>query len=210
MLIAGLVCAWLWTLNADVRTAQRIAEIARESEVEANRLARIATESEAKAKSSEKLAKDSAAKALLGYADRAFQERRYQTAAILAVESLDIQESAAGTAKLRSARANMLASLVWTSPSFHTITAVASGPQGKLMAAATGNDNVIRLWDIESRRAATRLEGHNGPVLSLAFHPSGNHVVSGSQDQTIRMWDLQTERLKWESVDWGSRILGGG
>ena len=52
VLIAGLIAAWFRTLNADVRTAQKIAEIARESEIEANRLANLAKESEGKAKES--------------------------------------------------------------------------------------------------------------------------------------------------------------
>ena len=34
--------------------------------------------------------------------------------------------------------------------------------------------------------------GHTSPVWSVAFSPDGRHIVSGSLDQTIRVWDAQT------------------
>src|SRR5262249_55662045 len=37
-----------------------------------------------------------------------------------------------------------------------------------------------------------RLEGHDAPVLSLALSPDGSRALSGSDDETIRLWDLQT------------------
>ena len=36
------------------------------------------------------------------------------------------------------------------------------------------------------------LQGHTDSVLSVAFSPDGRHIVSGSRDQTIRVWDAQT------------------
>ncbi|CAE6497319.1 unnamed protein product [Rhizoctonia solani] len=35
-------------------------------------------------------------------------------------------------------------------------------------------------------------EGHKRRVLSVAFSPDGNSVASGSDDYTIRIWDVQT------------------
>jgi WD40 repeat protein len=34
--------------------------------------------------------------------------------------------------------------------------------------------------------------GHSGPVLSVAYSPDGKHVVSGSSDKTVKVWDSQT------------------
>jgi len=36
------------------------------------------------------------------------------------------------------------------------------------------------------------LEGHTDRVNSVAFSKDGKHIVSGSDDQTIRVWDAET------------------
>ena len=41
----------------------------------------------------------------------------------------------------------------------------------------------------------TTLEGHKGQVLSVAFSPDGNLVVSGSVDNTMRLWLIEEGRL---------------
>lgn len=37
-----------------------------------------------------------------------------------------------------------------------------------------------------------RLVGHHGTVSSVSFSPNGHHVVSGSYDGTIQIWDAET------------------
>ena len=34
------------------------------------------------------------------------------------------------------------------------------------------------------------LQGHTGEVISLAFNSAGTHLVSGSFDHTVIMWDV--------------------
>jgi len=36
------------------------------------------------------------------------------------------------------------------------------------------------------------LAGHTGPVTAVAFSPDGTHVLTGSEDNTARLWDAAT------------------
>ena len=37
------------------------------------------------------------------------------------------------------------------------------------------------------------LKGHDGSVWSVAFSPDGQRVVSGSFDETVKIWDASEE-----------------
>lgn len=36
------------------------------------------------------------------------------------------------------------------------------------------------------------LTGHIGPVISVSFSPDGTRIVSGSLDNTLKVWDAVT------------------
>ena len=48
-----------------------------------------------------------------------------------------------------------------------------------------------RLWNVANQARQT-LRGHSSEVSSVAFSPSGKQVASGSYDQTVRIWDVET------------------
>ncbi len=77
---------------------------------------------------------------------------------------------------------------------------VAISPDSSLIATG-GRDNVVRLWylhQVFSDTAATKeqavnvLFGHEKPVLSLAFNPSGTLLASASGDNTVRLWQVDS------------------
>ena len=36
------------------------------------------------------------------------------------------------------------------------------------------------------------LTGHSDSVYSVAYSPDGKHIVSGSRDSTVKIWDAQS------------------
>jgi WD40 repeat protein len=36
------------------------------------------------------------------------------------------------------------------------------------------------------------LRGHSNKVTSVAYSPDGKHIVSGSFDSTVKIWDAQS------------------
>jgi WD40 repeat protein len=36
------------------------------------------------------------------------------------------------------------------------------------------------------------LRGHSSEVTSVAYSPDGKHIVSGSWDKTVKIWDAAT------------------
>ena len=48
------------------------------------------------------------------------------------------------------------------------------------------------MWDAqEGGQMSTCLLGHRNSVMSVAFSPDGSHILSGSRDNAIQVWDAQ-------------------
>ncbi|CAE6436413.1 unnamed protein product [Rhizoctonia solani] len=52
--------------------------------------------------------------------------------------------------------------------------------------------NNVRMWDVQKMAPASEpFLGHTNGVSSVGFSPDGTRVVSGSYDETVRIWDVE-------------------
>ena len=80
------------------------------------------------------------------------------------------------------------------------IISIAFSPDGKTIASAS-KDKTIKLWDVDTGQLIRTLKGHFDKVNSVAFVVKNNGnkslnntiIVSGSNDNTIKLWNPQGE-----------------
>ena len=72
-----------------------------------------------------------------------------------------------------------------------TCRALAWSPDGQTLAAGgwSNNAGTVNLYDPHTGSRKQKLTGHGHQVNSIAFHPNGRILASGSNDNTIRIWE---------------------
>lgn len=93
----------------------------------------------------------------------------------------------------RNITANQPVSQTFTADNW--VVSVAFSPVQANLLAIGVEDDVI-LWDTTKNEEVTTLSGHEADIFSLAFSADGQTLASGSEDRTIRLWDVATGRLK--------------
>ena len=72
---------------------------------------------------------------------------------------------------------------------YQGIQALAFSTDGKMLATS-GVDNLVKLWDVASRKKLRTLIGHTGWVTALAFSTEDSTVASGDIYGNIKLWDV--------------------
>jgi hypothetical protein len=75
-------------------------------------------------------------------------------------------------------------------------TFLAFSPDGRTLSVGNGV-GVVELWEVATVQRRAVLEGHRGPVFSVAFSADGKCLATGSADTTALVWDL-AGRPRWQ------------
>jgi WD40 repeat protein len=66
------------------------------------------------------------------------------------------------------------------------------------MLVTGGFDNRVVVWELPKKDRAVvkyRMKGHSDAVETVALSPDGQFIVSGSRDDTLRVWDVATGKV---------------
>lgn len=68
------------------------------------------------------------------------------------------------------------------------VRAVAFTPDGKMLAC--GGEKTVTLWDVVNESVWSVLSGHRFQVNAVTLTPNGEHLITGSSDRTIQVWEM--------------------
>ena len=68
-----------------------------------------------------------------------------------------------------------------------------SGDNSRL--AVTGDDALVRVWDMATRQSLQRFAGHTGAVGAVSFGPDATSFVTGGVDKTANVWNIAAQRV---------------
>ncbi|TDL25193.1 WD repeat protein [Rickenella mellea] len=78
----------------------------------------------------------------------------------------------------------------FTSPTPVQFSSLAVDPSGEVVAAGSTDSFEVFMWSVQTGKLLDILTGHEGPISSLAFSPTGNQLASASWDKSVRIWNV--------------------
>ncbi len=70
------------------------------------------------------------------------------------------------------------------------VYSVVFSPESRFLAGGSDDGGTIKLFDVKTGHVIKALEGHSGTVRSVAFSGDRKILASGSEDTTIKFWNV--------------------
>ncbi len=71
---------------------------------------------------------------------------------------------------------------------------MALSPDGQRLIAG-GDDNIVRVYSVETGKLEAELSGHDKEILSVAFSSDGESAVTGGKDKALKLWEVSSGEL---------------
>lgn len=94
-----------------------------------------------------------------------------------------------------------------TSPKSNQFICLAADPAGEIICAGSKDSFEIFVWSLKTGHLLDILGGHEAPISSLSFSPSQSIMISGSLDNTIRIWDIFERKGRQEAITMLCEVL---
>lgn len=72
--------------------------------------------------------------------------------------------------------------------------ALAVAPDGSRFAEA-GTDKLVRIRDATRLAVQREFRAHDAPITAMAWHPTKPIIATGSEDHSVKVWNIETGRL---------------
>ncbi|KAG8928017.1 hypothetical protein FRC00_001884, partial [Tulasnella sp. 408] len=95
----------------------------------------------------------------------------------------------------------------FTSPTPVQFSALAVDPSGEVVAAGSTDSFEVFMWSVQTGKLLDVLTGHEARISCLAFSPTGNILVSGSWDESVRLWSVFGRSRQVDPFMLGSEVL---